>query len=88
LAGAHRLLHIDACFGESPEMFFPLLGINEMVGLVAPVQTVLDERAKHTVLLVNAVEERANMLAEGSPGKLQGAPTPAAANEPITSGYA
>jgi hypothetical protein len=72
LAGGHRLLHIDACFGEPPEMFFASLGVNVMVSFVPAVETVLYERAKHAMLLVDAVEERTNMtvLAEGTPGKL------------------
>jgi hypothetical protein len=39
-----------------------------VVSLVALFETILDERAKHAVLLVDAVEERANMtiLAEGT----------------------
>jgi hypothetical protein len=45
-----------------------------VVSLVALIETILDERAKHAVLLVDAVEERANMaiLAEGiAPGGIQ-----------------
>jgi len=55
-------------------MFFPPLGVNEMICPVTPVETFPYERAKHAVLLVDAVEERANvtLLAEGSPGKLRG----------------
>jgi hypothetical protein len=34
-----------------------------VVGLPPAVETVLDERAKHAVLLVDAVEERANVTA-------------------------
>src|SRR4051794_24550640 len=57
-------------------MVFPLLGVNEMEGFVAPFETIFDERAKHAVLFVDAVEERANVttLAETTPGKLQGMP--------------
>jgi hypothetical protein len=74
LAGAQRLVHIDTCFGEPPEMFFPSLRVNEMVGSVPSLETILDERAKHAMLLVDAVEERTNMtiLAESAPGKLRG----------------
>jgi hypothetical protein len=45
-------------------------------GLLPPVETILDERPKHAVLLVDAVEERANMmmLAESTPGKRRGMP--------------
>ena len=45
-----------------------------MVSLVALIETVLDERAKHTVLLVDAVEERANVavLTQGLPGEVRG----------------
>jgi hypothetical protein len=55
-------------------MFFPPRGINEMDSFVSPVETILHERAEHAMLLVGAVEERANMttLAESTPGKLLG----------------
>jgi hypothetical protein len=54
-------------------MFFPAFGVNEMDSLVPPVKAVLHERAKHAVLVVDAVEERANMtsLTEGSLGRLR-----------------
>jgi hypothetical protein len=74
LAGAHHVLHIDTCFGEPPEVFFPSLGVNEMVGFVPAVETILDKRKKYAVLLVGTVEERANMPAESTPGKLRGVP--------------
>lgn len=46
-----------------------------MVSLVALIETILDERAKHAVLFVDAIEERANMtmLAEGILGEVRGA---------------
>src|SRR5271163_1982935 len=74
LAGGRHLWDVDARFGEPPEMFVPQLGINVVVSLVALIETILDERAKHTVLLVDAVEERANMaiLTEGIPGGVRG----------------
>jgi hypothetical protein len=55
-------------------MFFPSLGINEMVGSVPLLETIPDERAKHAMLLVDAVEKRTNMtiLAESTPSKLRG----------------
>src|ERR1700738_3958566 len=42
-----------------------------MVRLVSPVEALLDERAKHVVLLVDAVEERTNVTSrvENTPGK-------------------
>jgi hypothetical protein len=47
-----------------------------VVSLVALIETILNEGAKHAVLLVNAVEKRANMtiLAKGIPGEVRGAP--------------
>jgi hypothetical protein len=43
-----------------------------MESLVPLIEAILDERAKHTMLLVHAVEERANvtMLPEGAPVKV------------------
>ena len=52
LARTHRLLHVDAGFGEPPEMVFPQLGVHEVEGFVPLVKAVFDERAKHPVLLV------------------------------------
>src|SRR5579859_693063 len=47
-----------------------------MVDLSPTVETVLDERAEDAVLLVDAVEERANVtvVAGSSPGELRGVP--------------
>lgn len=42
-------------------MLFLPLGIDVMVGLVAVGETIPDEGAQHTVLLVDAVEERTDM---------------------------
>jgi hypothetical protein len=61
LAGVHGLFHVDACVGEAPEMLSSPLGVDEMEGFVPLVEAVFDKRAKHTVLLVDAVEERANV---------------------------
>jgi hypothetical protein len=45
-----------------------------MESFLPQVETILDKRAKHAVLLVAAIEERTNMttLVEGIPGKLHG----------------
>src|SRR5205823_5117340 len=78
LARTHRLLHIDAGFGEPPEMIFPQIGVHEVAGLVALLKAVFHERAKHPVLLVHAVEESANVTvpAEIAAGTLHGTPVP------------
>src|SRR5207253_3994564 len=72
LACVHRLVHIDTCFGESLEMLFPELGINDVESFFPLLKAIFDERAKHSVLLVDAVEESANVTlpAENAPGKL------------------
>jgi hypothetical protein len=74
LAAVDRLLHVDACLGESAEMFFASRGINEVERFISPLEAVLHERVKHAVLLVHAVEERANvtMLAERASRNLLG----------------
>jgi hypothetical protein len=46
-----------------PQMFFPQLRVDEMKSFIAPVETIFDERAKHSVLLVGVIEESTNMLA-------------------------
>jgi hypothetical protein len=75
LAGFHPLLHIDTSFGEPLEMVFPQLGVDEMESLIPLVEAVFDERAKDPVLLVDAVEESADVTvpAEHTSGKLHGA---------------
>src|SRR4029077_3076572 len=70
----HRLLHIDACFGEPLQMLRLQLGVHDVEGFFPAVKAVFDKRAKHPVLLVDAVEESANVTlpAERTPGKLHG----------------
>jgi hypothetical protein len=58
-------LDIDTCFSEPPEMFFPQLGVNEMERFIPPVETIFDERAKHSMLLIGAIEESTNMMLPG-----------------------
>src|SRR6266576_2541086 len=74
LTRTHRLCHVDAGFGEPPEMIFPQVGVHEVTSSVAPLKAVFHERAKHLVLLVHTVEEGANMsvLAEPAAGTLHG----------------
>src|SRR5258708_3021780 len=57
-------------------MFFASLRVNEMIGLIPLVETIPKIRAEHAMLLVDAVEERANMtlLTENTPRKLHGMP--------------
>jgi hypothetical protein len=44
-----------------------------MEGFVPLVEAILDERVEHTMLLISAIKERANvtMLTESAPGKRQ-----------------
>jgi hypothetical protein len=56
LAAVDRLLHVYTCIGEPPEMLVAPLGIHEMKRLVAALEAICDERAKHSVLLVGAVK--------------------------------
>jgi hypothetical protein len=55
-------------------MIFPLLGVNEVESLIPPLEAIFDERAKHPVLLVDAVEESADVVVptEHTTGKLHG----------------
>jgi hypothetical protein len=52
-------------------MFFPPLRVDVMVSLIPAGETVLDEGAKHAMLLVEAVKERTDMtmLAENTLGR-------------------
>src|SRR5207302_7112742 len=74
LARTHCPLHIDAGFDKTLQMLCLQLGVNDVEGLVATFEAVFDERAQHPVLLVHAVEERANvtMLAEIAAGTSHG----------------
>jgi hypothetical protein len=51
------LLHVDTGFGEPLEMVFPQLGVHDVESFVSLIKALFDERAKHSVLLVDAVEE-------------------------------
>ena len=53
-------------------MLFPILGIHNVSGLFAPVEAIFVERAEHSVLLVDGVEESADMISPGEidPGEL------------------
>jgi hypothetical protein len=57
----HGLLHIDSCLSEPLEVFFPQLGVNEMESLIPSCKAIFEERAKHSVFLFGAVEERTDM---------------------------
>src|SRR4051812_9610392 len=74
LPSIHHLLHIDTCFGKPSEVLYPPLGVNQVVTFFSPVESILDERAKHPIVLVEAVEERTNMtlLPKSTLGKLRG----------------
>src|SRR5438445_5257680 len=56
-------------------MVFPQLRVDEMESLIPLVEAVFDERARHPVLLVDAVEESADVAvwAEHASGKPHGA---------------
>jgi hypothetical protein len=59
-------LNIDTYFGDPLEMFFPQVRANEMKDFIPSVETIFDERAKHSVLLISVIEERANMTLAGT----------------------
>jgi hypothetical protein len=58
--------------GEALQMLFPIRWIHNMGSLFAPVEAVFVERAEHSVLLVNGVEESAHVISTGKidPGEL------------------
>ena len=74
LAGAHRPVHVDPCTGQPLEMLFPEIGIHDVERSLSALNAVLDERAKDPVLLLDAVEESANVTLppENAPGELHG----------------
>jgi hypothetical protein len=58
-------LNIDTYFGDPLERFFPQVRVNEMKDFIPSVETIFDERAKHSVLLISVIEESANMTLAG-----------------------
>src|SRR4029077_3160277 len=74
LAGAYCLLRVDAGLGEPLQMFSLQLGVHDVKGFVSSVEALFYKRAKHPVLLVEAVEESANVtvLAESAAATTRG----------------
>jgi hypothetical protein len=60
--------------GQALQMLLPILGIHNVGSLFAPVDAILVERAEHSVLLVDGVEKRADMISPGEidPGEIYG----------------
>jgi hypothetical protein len=74
LAGIQRLLHVNAGFGEPFEMVLLQLRIYDVKRFVPSLEPLFDERAKHPVLLIEVVEESANVtvMAETAASTLYG----------------
>src|SRR5207253_9547233 len=74
LAGTQRALDVDACRREPLEMFLPQLGVHDVESSLSSVEPILDERAKDPVLLVEAVEEGAQvtLTSQDAPCKTHG----------------
>src|SRR5438105_1208111 len=74
LARIHRPLHVDACFREPLQVFFELIGVHDVERSLSAVETLFDERAKHPVLFVDAIEEGADVTlsTQNAPRKLHG----------------
>jgi hypothetical protein len=61
LACLHHPLNVYSHPGQSLQILVPILGSHDVSSLFTPVKAILVEEAKHPVLLVEAIEERANM---------------------------
>jgi hypothetical protein len=61
LTGLHGLLHVDACVREPLEMVFPSRWVDEVERPITFLEALFDERVEDAVMLVHAVEERANV---------------------------
>src|ERR1700758_5367142 len=61
LARFHHPLNVYSCLGQSLQVIFPILGSHDVRSLFTPIEAILVERAQHSVLLVQPVEERANV---------------------------
>jgi hypothetical protein len=55
-------LHICTGIGETLQIPFPILGIHDVGGLFAPLETSFIKGAKHPVLLIHGVEEGTDMI--------------------------
>jgi hypothetical protein len=73
LSGLKRGFDVYTCVGELPEVIGASLGIDEVERFVPSVEAIRDERAKHAVVLVHAVEERTHVavFTEAIPGHPQ-----------------
>src|SRR4051794_31864437 len=69
-------------------MVFPQLGAHDMEGFFPPLDALFDKRAEYPVLLVEVVEESANvpMLAEAAAGALHGTATCCHLSSPPSAG--
>jgi len=65
-------LHIYTCVEEPPQILFPIIRFDNVGSLFAAVDAFFEERAKHPLLLVEVVEDSANVpvLAESTSGTL------------------
>ena len=74
LPGADGPLDVDAAVREPLQVRVPEVGVDDVEPLLPPVEPVPDEGAEHPVLLVDAVEERADVTlrAERAAGELDG----------------
>src|SRR5579864_3614353 len=68
LACFHHPLNLYSCLGQSLQILFSILGIHDVRSLFTPIETILIEGAQHPVLLVQAVEERANVSVRSDAG--------------------
>ena len=74
LSCLHQPLNVYSCLAQSLQILFPILGLHDVRSLFTPIEAILVEGAKHPVLLVQAVEERANVSvrADAGAGRPQG----------------
>jgi hypothetical protein len=65
VAGIHHFLYMYTRHSEPLQMLFPIRRIHNMGGLFASVEAIFVERAEYSVLLVDGVEESADMISPG-----------------------
>jgi len=61
LTSCDRLLHINASLTQPCDVVMRLLGSTNVDRLLPVIEAIFEERAKHTVLLVDGVEQSADM---------------------------
>src|ERR1700741_3100204 len=64
----HHPFDVYSCLAQSPQILLPIPGLHDVRGLFTPIEAILVEGAKHPALLVEAVEECADVSVRADAG--------------------